>query len=159
MPASRSWGSLLRFASVSLLSAFLFLIACNKKDNPVSSHGPSNLPRGEGWTFTKTSGDLQTARIHDTLTNRLVTSLKDANGVAVVYEPVTISLLQGNGQVVVKLSPNSTDEIRTITDNHGLTSANFQFFGDNGGLGTMLVRFQVDSFPTLTQTFTIYPPH
>ena len=88
----------------------------------------------------------------------MVVCLKDKQNNPIVWEPILFTVTQGFGQVVAKLSPSDINEVSTITDWSGNASVNFRFYADTSH-AAILVNATVDSFPSLIQTFTIYPPH
>ncbi len=140
--------------SSGILALFMLAAAlgCHDKSNPVTSPPV----QGDNWTLQKLSGDLQTVRAADTLTNRLVVYLKDQKNDPVPLEPITFTVIDGNGEVTARLSPDNLAEVKTITGWNGQGSVNFRYFGPASGAGQPQIQCSVDKYPSLTVTFTLH---
>lgn len=125
--------------------------SCHNQSNPAASP-PAQT---DVWTLQKLSGDLQTVRASDTLANRLVVFLKNQKNDPVSLEPITFTLIDGNGEIFSKLSPDNVSEVKTITGWNGQASANFKYFGPAQGAGQPKIKCSVDKDTLLSVTFTL----
>ncbi len=139
-----------RYQFVLLLIALtLSILGCESKKSKIISPGA-----GDNWILTKLSGDNQTVVLLDTLSQRLMVSLKDLNGTAVPDENILFKLIYGRGNVQKPAAGSDYFDLLTFTDIEGKASAQFLNHGGDS-LGVSRVSAEVVSDSSLVVVFTI----